>query len=115
MDFYSARLLFMILVDDGKPKKKNSYDESIVVFRAKDYNHALERALEIGKEKETNYKNHKNQKVRWAFVEIMNLDWVGRKVDGKEVASCLHYRVSKEPVSPNRRFRPERSKPEGSF
>ncbi len=115
MEFYSARLLYIILVDDGKLRKKNHYDESVIVFRAKDHEHAFEKALELGKEKETKYKNEDGKNVRWAFVEIINLDWVGRKVDGKEVASCLHFRVSKNPISPKRRFHPEKSKPEGSF
>ena len=115
MHFYSARLLFVILVDDGRSRKKNSYDESVIVFRARDYDHAFERALELGKEKETKYKNDRNEMVRWAFSEVVNLDWVGRKVDGKEVASVLHYRVSKEPISPKKKFTPEKSKPKESF
>ena len=115
MDYYSARLLYAILVDNGKPRKKNSYDESVIIFRARDFDHAFERALELGKENETTYKNCYDQTVRWALVEIMNLDWVGRKIDGKEVASHLHYRVSKNPITPKKKFKPEKSKPGQSF
>src|SRR5882724_10233387 len=106
MNYYSARLLFIILVDDGRPKRKNHYDESIVLFRAKDFDHAQERALEIGKTREEVYKNGKQQDVRWALIEIVNLDYIGRKLDGAEVASKLHYLVSKTPISPKKRFRP---------
>lgn len=115
MDFYSAKLLYIILVDDGKARKRNHYDESVIVFRAKDLDHAFERALELGKAKEIKYKNTKKQDVRWAFVEILTLDWVGRKVDGQEVASNLHYRVSKTAISPRKKFNPDKSVPDGSF
>jgi hypothetical protein len=115
MEFYSARLLFIILVDDGRPKKKNHFDESVVVFRAKNFSGAFKRALKLGKSQETDYKNHKGQRVRWALVDILNLDCVGNKIDGNEVASKLHYRTQKKPIPANKKFHPERAKPEGSF
>ena len=115
MEFYSARLLYIILVDDGRQRKRNDYDESVIVFRAKNFDHAFERALEIGKNKETEYRNDKGQEVRWALVEILNLDWVGRKVDGQEVASKLHVRTSENTIPANMKFYPEKSKPDGSF
>src|SRR5260221_3558516 len=115
MDFYSARLLFIILVADGAGRRRNHYDESVVVFRAKDFGFAFNRALQLGRARETDYKNDKGQRVRWALVEIRNLDCVGPKVDGKEVASVLHYRTSRKRIPPGPGFHPERSKPESSF
>ena len=111
MDFYSARLLYIILVADGPAKKRNHYDETVIVFRAKSQTHAFERALEIGRDHETDYLNDKEQRVRWALTEIIAVDWIGRAVDGKEVSSCLHYRTSKQPISPDHVFRPETSQP----
>jgi hypothetical protein len=115
MEFYSARLQFIILVDDGRPKKKNHFDESVVVFRAKNFSDAFKRALKWGRSHETNYRNDKGQRVRWSLVDILNLDWVGKKIDGKEVASNLHYRTQSKPIPANKKFHPERAKPEGSF
>ncbi|HVU26861.1 MAG TPA: DUF4288 domain-containing protein [Verrucomicrobiae bacterium] len=115
LEFYSARLLFIILVDDGKPKKKNHFDESIIVFRAKNFSDAFKRAIRLGKTQETNYLNDKKQRVRWTLVDILNLDCVGNKIDGKEVASRLHYRRQKKPIPTNKKFHPESSKPEQSF
>ena len=109
MDFYSARLLFILLNQDGKPKKKNLYDDSVVVFRAKDFDDAFERAIAIGKQRvEALQPFHK-------FVEVVTLDWVGKKVDGMEVASKLHSRVSAKPISPETVFHPEKSNPDQSF
>jgi hypothetical protein len=115
MEFYSARLLFIILVDDGRPRKKNRFDECVMVFRAKDFDDAFKRAVELGKSRETDYKNDKGQRVRWTLVDILNLDCVGKKIDGKEVASDLHYRTQNQPIPANKKFHPERAKPEGSF
>ena len=115
MDFYSARLLYIILVADGPGRKRNHYDESVIIFRARDFNNAFERALELGRKRETDYINNKDKKVRWALVEVRNLDWVGRTVDGKEVASQLHYRTGGKRISPSHVFHPERSKPTQTF
>lgn len=113
--FYSARLLFIILVANGPGKKRNHHDESVVVFRAKSFDHAFKRALELGKNAETEYRNDKGQLVRWALVRILNLDWIGAKVDGKEVASVLHDRTAKKIIRPSTKFHPEKSKPNESF
>lgn len=115
MEFYSARLLFIILVDDGKPKRKNQFEESVMVFRAKGFSDAFQQALHLGKSRSGTYLNQRGQRVRWVLADIINLDWVGKKVDGKEVASELHYRTQPEPIHANKRFHPEKSKPTQSF
>ena len=115
MDFYSARLLYVILVNNGKARKRNHFDESVVVFRAKSFLDARKRALALGKKAETNYKNDKGQQVRWALVDILNVDLIGKSVEGKEVASRLHYRIQKNPIPPTKVFHPEKSEPEESF
>ena len=115
MDFYSARLLFIIVVDDGRPRRRNHYDESVIVFRARNFDHAFRRALDLGGTREVSYRNHRGETVRWALVRIERLDLVGKKMDGNEVSSRLHYRMSKQAVSSRTRFHPERSKPGSSF
>jgi hypothetical protein len=49
MNYYGARLLFIILVDNGRPSRRNHYDESVVIFRARNYDHAFRRALDLGR------------------------------------------------------------------
>jgi ATP-dependent helicase YprA (DUF1998 family) len=113
--FYSARLLYVILVDDGRPRRRNDYDETVVLFRAADFEHAFARALELGRAAETRYLNGRGQAVRWALVEVVTLDCVGRRVDGREVASKLHGRTAPKPVPFTTRFRPDRSRPSQSI
>ena len=115
MDFYSARLSLVVLVDDGRPRKTHTWDEVVIVFRAKDFTHAFRRALEIGRTHETEYFNCRGQKVRWALVEVENVDRVGRRVDAAEVASRLSRRRSKEVIPFDTVFRPADSEPGQSF
>ena len=115
MDYYSSRLLYVILVKDGRPRRRNHYDESTVVFRARDFDHAFERAIEIGLASEQRYKNVRGQEVRWALVEVSTLDCVGAAVDGREVSSRLHDRLSKVAVPFGTHFTPRRSRPGQSF
>ncbi|HKW11873.1 MAG TPA: DUF4288 domain-containing protein [Gemmatimonadaceae bacterium] len=114
MKFYSARLLYIILID-RQPRRRNEHDETVVLFRARDFEHAFTRALELGRAAETQYLNAYGQAVRWALVEVVTLDCVGGRVDGREVASKLHARTASKPVAFNSRFRPERSRPNSSF
>jgi hypothetical protein len=115
MDFYSARLLIICLVADGSGRKRNLFDNSVIVFRAKNAEDAFKRALQLGRKREHDYKNSKGQLVRWVLVDILNVDRIGRTLDGKEVASSLHYRTNRRKISPSRIFHPENSKPTESF
>ena len=114
MSFYSARLIYYILVDDGRPRRRQHCDETVVVFRARDYDHAFARALELGHAAETEYLNGAGQTVRWAFATVETLDHVGSRLDGAEVGSRQHVRVLPKPLSAKVHFHPERSRPEHS-
>lgn len=111
MDFYSARLIVIILVDDDKPKKRNRHDEVIIVFKARNYEHAFERALELGRAQEHTYKNHKNQDVRWALVDVAQIHCIGPTIEDVEVASKLFSRTSATSISFNQQFEPEKRLP----
>jgi hypothetical protein len=106
MDFYSARLLYVRLVDDGQPKRKNLYEETVILFRAPDFHRARQKALRLGQDRETTYRNEKGQRVRWALAEVLDVDWIGEWMDGKEVSARLHYRTTREAVGFGRRYRP---------
>ena len=113
-EFYSARLLYVILVDRA-PKKKTHYDESVIVFKATDFSDAFTKALSIGKANQAKFKNQYGEGVRWSLVEITTLDRVGPKIDGAEVASRLHPRTSHQAIRFEQKFKPEKSKPSESF
>jgi hypothetical protein len=111
MPYYCARLLIVCLVNDRKPRRKNTCDYPFVLFRASNDNEAMKRALELGKEQETRYKNSKSQWVRWAFVSVQVIKILGRRLDGIEVGSLLDVYVSEKPIPFRKRFSPEKSTP----
>ena len=90
-------------------------DDSVIVFRARDREHAVARAFEIGRSHQTEYLNPMGQRVRWVLARVVDVDWIGRRVDGEEVASALGYQVSKQPLAFDHVFRPEDEPPQGSF
>lgn len=109
MLYFSARLTFIVLVDDGRARKRNQYEESVLVFRAESIDDALLYALAWGREQETVYLNERRQKVRWALVGIEEIREIGARVAGREVASRAYHRTDPEPVPFDSAFEPERS------
>lgn len=105
MNYYCARLLTVILVDDGRPRRRNHGDYAFVVFRARDYEHALELAEAYGKKHQTRYRNGRGQWVRWAFVGVQVIKHLGKSVDGQEVGSVMSDLRSAEPIPYKKRFK----------
>lgn len=112
MPYYCARLLLVCLVDDQRPRKKNLCDHQFVLLRAESHEHAFQRALALGKQHETRYKNAKGQAVRWALVKVDRVTRIEGKLDGAEVGSVLDYMQTEEAVSYGKRFWPGRRKVE---
>jgi hypothetical protein len=115
MDFFSARLFLLCLIDTGRRRRRNICDDRVVVFRARDREHAFARALEIGRSHEIEYLNPRGEPVRGVLVRVVNVDRVGRRVDGEEVASALGWHESESPLAFDHVFRPEDESPVPSF
>jgi hypothetical protein len=110
MPFFSARLLYAILVGT-RPRRRHLCNETTIVYRARDFDHAFERALTLGRRGEVEYRNDRRERVRWALVEVQTVDQIGHRLDGAEVGSKLGSRVFSRAMSAGTRFYPERSKP----
>ena len=69
MPFYSARLHVVCIVDSKEYQLEGKYtcDYQFILFRANSFEHAFERALALGHEQETFYKNEDDKDVRWAL------------------------------------------------
>jgi hypothetical protein len=84
---------------------------SVFVFKARDWEHARLRAIEIGKQAEATYENADGQTVSRRLVNVETLDLLGDEIaDGREVYF--------EPMEPGEdamevlaRFVPEESRP----
>ena len=111
MDYYCARLFVICLVDGVKPRRRYLCDYPFVIFRARNAEHAMERALALGKEQEHRYKNPKGQWVRWALAEVQHIKRLGKRLDGMEVGSVMDMHRPVQPIPFRKKFRPEKSRP----
>jgi hypothetical protein len=83
--WFSGMLRFFF-VSSGEGKTNG--ESSVVLVRAGDFDQAFRRLLEIGKSRETSYKNAFGHDVRIVFVEVATLDMIRvDTLDGAEVYS----------------------------
>lgn len=111
MCYFSARLLIVCLVDDGKSRKKNTCDYPFFLIQAKDHEEAFQRALELGKKQETRYENDKGQAVRWAFVRVEEVKALPQCLNGVEVGSLLDVLVTEKRMPFKQSFSPKNHRP----
>jgi hypothetical protein len=111
MPYFCARLLVVCLVDDGKPRRRNTCDYPFILLKATDFADAFSRAIDLGRKQETKYKNSKQQSVRWAFVKVEQIWELGGNLDGQEVGSIMDVLITDEAISYRKRFNPKRHLP----
>ena len=111
MPYFCARLLVVVIVDNPKPRRRNTCDYPFVLIKADSHEEAFKRALELGQGQETAYKNSRGKTVRWAFVRVEELKRLPRNLDGAEVGSLLDVLPSDELLFVKKRFRPAKHEP----
>jgi hypothetical protein len=89
LGWYTAQARLVVTVEGEGGDR--AYD-SVFIFRAESFEHAMRRAVELGRAAECEYLNDHGQRVRWRFTEVLTLDFVcgmGQDLDGREV-HCGH-------------------------
>jgi len=105
--YFCARLLVICIVDDRKPKKKHTCDYPFLMIRAKNEEEAFSKALALGKEQETNYKNQKGQDVRWALAAVEQIWNLGDSIEDVEVGSIMDVWKTEKAIAFEHKFSPE--------
>ncbi len=72
MSWYLARLLFESNVSDQQ-SEETLCEESMRLVYATDEENAHEKALELGKVSQHNYKNSNGDMVNWRFVDVLEV------------------------------------------
>jgi hypothetical protein len=86
--------------------------DSIHLFRALDFDDAMNRAVQCGKQHEEDYVNADGERVRWRLAAIVSLDLLSEQLsDGVEVYSEPVDAGAEANGSFDRKFHPEESKP----
>ncbi len=93
--WYVATLLVRIRVEDDQPHEAYTCDEQIRVLRATNDTEAFEKAMALGRNEETSYKNGDGQSVFWEFVGLISLEPLMDDAieDGTEIKSHLFSHV----------------------
>lgn len=109
INLFSSRIRCVCLVEKHKP---TLFMDSIFLFKAKDFQDALNRALELGKGLEQEYLNIDNERVRWRLKEILSLDIIrDHSLDGTEIYSEFVDVPPNQDVPFDAEFHPELSQP----
>lgn len=84
IQWFSARVRLVCLMEGSGADR---FQDSVIVFRARDFRDAFQRALTIGHDREETYLNGHGERVAWKFKEVFSLDIIQGELDGTEVYS----------------------------
>jgi len=83
--WFSSRIRLVVLIEGGPA---SHFADSIILFRAADFEDAFQRALVLGRKREQEYVGGEGKRVRWRLKEIVSLDIIdGDELDGVEIYS----------------------------
>ena len=66
------------------------FDEQLRLIHANNEEEAFEKAQQLGREEEDSFMNQKNQLVKWAFINIPELNKLPSLSDGMEIYSRVN-------------------------
>lgn len=87
MYWYIAKLVYQILVSDGKEAAQ--FEEQLRLIQADTKQEALDKAMALGEQEETLFYNYRDQPVYWKFLDVPELQPVYQLDDGLQLYSHL--------------------------
>jgi hypothetical protein len=109
MEWFSAKVRTVCLVENHGA---TSYMDTVFIFRARNFQDALRRAIESGRRTEEEYLNAYQERVKWRLKEVISLDVIASEsLDGAEVFSESFDVSENETIPFDSEFYPERSQP----
>ena len=113
LGWYSAKLRTISLIEG---QSATLAMDTVRIFRAADFDKALLRAVELGRQTEEDYKNDEGRTVRWRLQAVLTLDSLRTEdLDGAEVHSAFVDVPPGEVLPFESEFRPEASTPTESL
>src|SRR5205085_8798471 len=88
MNWYIAKIVFRIISGDGDHMPQ--FDEQLRLINALDEIEAFEKAQQLGLDEEDSFMNHKNELVKWTFINIPELNKLPSLSDGAEIYSKVN-------------------------
>jgi hypothetical protein len=88
MKWYVIKLVYQVICGEGKHTPQ--FDEQIRIITAQDEAAAYEKAYTTGISEEVSFCNKKNELVRWKFINISELYYLHKLIDGAEIYSRIN-------------------------
>lgn len=94
MNWYTAKLVFQIICGDGSHTPQ--FDEQLRLIAAATKEEAFHKAQVMGGREEEAFFNSNQQLVKWQFISISELHYVGELSDGAELYSRIEEKEDAE-------------------
>ncbi|HVW14579.1 MAG TPA: DUF4288 domain-containing protein [Mucilaginibacter sp.] len=91
MNWYVAKIVFRIVTGDGNHHPQ--FDEQLRLINAENECQAYEKAACIGHLGQESFTNNQSETVRWDFIGVAELNFIGELSDGAE----LYYQIHEAP------------------
>jgi hypothetical protein len=93
--WYSVKVLNKCVVAGKSPDEPQLWEESIILLKAKDPNAAHDKAISLGKDSQTSFRNKDGARVSWRFLHVLEVqELTDQKIkDGVEVYYQWFWRV----------------------
>lgn len=88
MKWYLAKTVYRIICGEGDHKAQ--FDEQLRLIYAGNTDEAFKKAFAIGRNEEDIFYNHKQQLVKWQFVNVSELYCLQELIDGAEMYSRIN-------------------------
>lgn len=88
MNWYLAKIIYQIICGDGEHTAQ--FDEQLRLVNAKDQLDAFYKSREIGRSEEDTFLNDVNKPVKWKFIDVAEIYFLNKLIDGAEVYSRIH-------------------------
>lgn len=87
MNWFLVKIVYRIICGDGYHTAQ--FDEQIRLIIAESQKEAIQKGKHIGLQEEETFFNHKQQLVRWKFIDITEVHAMNDMTDGAEVYSQI--------------------------
>ena len=88
MNWYLAKIIYRITCGDGEHVAQ--FDEQLRLVNATDHLDAFYKSREIGRSEEDTFLNDVNKPVKWKFIDVAEVYFLDKLIDGAEVYSRIY-------------------------
>jgi hypothetical protein len=94
MNRYITKLIFVVQIENSS--SASEFDEQIRIVESRDLEAAFYKARSIGRQEESTFKNSRNEKVCWKFIDVAEMYAIDELADGTQLYSTTHRTIDSD-------------------